>query len=415
VVINANNIVLDCDGHTITGTGPGFGISASGRTNVTIKNCRVTKFGRGIALTNTNNSLLLNNTVFNNTPLGISLNLSSRNNITGNTAFNNSGDGIQMLNSSNNTLTDNNASKNAAGIVVTSASSGNNFTNNIANENSVLGINVQMLSFNNMLVGNTANNNAQFGFSYSMTSPLPSGNKWIDNTAQENLLRDLNIIVGVDAACNILIENMTGSGNRPILYANSSVNWSDLEVSEMILCNADASTLDNITVRGSDTLQNNQLALLRTDDSMVSNSNSSNNRDGILLGTSNRNNLSNNTANSNNQTGISLGTSNNNTLTDNTADNNLLDGFVLSNVTGNNLINNTAQDNVRFDLAVANPDSESVYSGSKKRSRTDAFILFLLTRQRSPRLQPWVIHTGRIPRAAQPRTGQMSASSCAHL
>jgi hypothetical protein len=51
VNIAANNVVLDCNGHTITqaGTSAITGIYASNRTQVTVANCTLNNFGRGIA------------------------------------------------------------------------------------------------------------------------------------------------------------------------------------------------------------------------------------------------------------------------------------------------------------------------------------------------------------------------------
>ena len=40
IVIDADNIKLDCRNHTITGTGGGFGITLNGKTGVTIEKCK---------------------------------------------------------------------------------------------------------------------------------------------------------------------------------------------------------------------------------------------------------------------------------------------------------------------------------------------------------------------------------------
>ncbi len=75
VIFGADNIALDCSNYAITyGTAGtwGLGISAPGRKNITIKNCRIRdtnasgSFGVGIYLENTNSSTIANTTIITN-------------------------------------------------------------------------------------------------------------------------------------------------------------------------------------------------------------------------------------------------------------------------------------------------------------------------------------------------------------
>src|SRR3989338_10998076 len=51
IIIGADNITLDCNGHRIDGNGDFNGISVSNNVNgVTIKNCNIQEFGYGIYL-----------------------------------------------------------------------------------------------------------------------------------------------------------------------------------------------------------------------------------------------------------------------------------------------------------------------------------------------------------------------------
>ncbi len=52
IIIAANDVTLDCNGHIVNGTGVGNGILLERRTNVTVKNCFVTNFERGFFLNN---------------------------------------------------------------------------------------------------------------------------------------------------------------------------------------------------------------------------------------------------------------------------------------------------------------------------------------------------------------------------
>jgi len=115
--IGANNIVLDCNSHTITGpgkTGFSFGIfDWTERTNVTIKNCFITNFNRGIYLGYYQNSRLINNKFFDNS-IGCDLFALSHSIIENNEAFNNDGyygafslDSCSYINITNNLVHNN--------------------------------------------------------------------------------------------------------------------------------------------------------------------------------------------------------------------------------------------------------------------------------------------------------------------
>jgi parallel beta-helix repeat protein len=411
VVVVVNNITLDCDGHTIAGTGTGFGIELTGRTNVTVKNCVVRNFTQGIRLTTSSGNTFTDNLVENHTQMSFLIQTGSSNNSftnnivrnnfnatnntigfgfrviggtnTNNTFVNNTananrfGFSIEGAGTSNNKLTNNNVYNNTLGIrvftasrnnitgtigtnntneviLLTGGSSNNTVTGNNASNNGV-GI-VLNNATNNNLTNNTANNN-RIGFLInSPAGTSTTNNRLINNTAQENTEFDLNIAnIVADANCNNTIANMTGSGNRPVIYKNATdapVMLSNNDtMSELVLCNADNSSLTNITIRGSDTLGNNGILLVRTDDSAVNNSNSSNNFIGFLLFGSNRNNLTNNFANNNAGNGFTVQQSNNDRLINNSANNNSVVGgttgvgFSVPNSANNTFINNSATNN----------------------------------------------------------------------
>ena len=277
----------------------------------------------GILLGDSRNNTLTNNIANSNSHDGIYLVYSSNNTLSNNTASNNLY-GIRLYPSSNyNTLSNNTANSNYYGIYLESSSS-NTLSNNTANSNSHHGIYLYRWSNYNTLSNNTANSNNEYGI-YLYSS---SNNNLTNNTAKENSEFDLYIFADSGSYCNNKIENMTGSGNRPIRYYNSSVSLSDVTLSELILCNADQSNINNVTIEGSATKKNNGVLLVSTDFSNLTSINSSNNSYGIyLLSSSNNNTLSNNTANSNSH-GIYLGySSNNNTLSNNTASNNNYDFY----------------------------------------------------------------------------------------
>ena len=64
--INASNIILDCQGYSIIGTGVGMGINITNLTNITIINCTLINFTYGILANISNAVNLTGNTAYNN-------------------------------------------------------------------------------------------------------------------------------------------------------------------------------------------------------------------------------------------------------------------------------------------------------------------------------------------------------------
>ena len=184
LVINADNVTLDCDGHLIDGDGSGSsdrGIRVAAKDNVIVKNCNISDFYEGLAAPTSNNFSLLNSNLFNNryyalttsTSLnavvvnnsffdnteggvylyksnhsfvvnnsffnnrnGVYLSYSSGSVVVNNSVFNNTFNGFTLYNSVNNDVIDNVISNNDQGVVITSSSVNNNFSDNSVCSNS---------------------------------------------------------------------------------------------------------------------------------------------------------------------------------------------------------------------------------------------------------------------------------------
>jgi parallel beta-helix repeat protein len=146
IVVLCDNIVVDGAGYTIQGHGTSSGIFIQARTNITIKDMRISNFHYGIKLTygfsedGPRNITVLKNTITNNS-VGISLqifscyNFISGNNITGN------GIGIGIYYSYGNTLRNNCMKDNEYNLWVGSLlwNSGSAFINDIDTSNTVNG------------------------------------------------------------------------------------------------------------------------------------------------------------------------------------------------------------------------------------------------------------------------------------
>ncbi|RLI90746.1 MAG: hypothetical protein DRO95_05610, partial [Candidatus Altiarchaeales archaeon] len=364
--ISANNVTLDCQGHLIDGDDNArYGIyinrSSQQTTNITIRNCVVQDWATAnIYLENADGNTIANVTSNSSPDYGIYFDHSGSNaltNITANSNFfgillissssntfqdiavsSNGGDGILLYLSSSNTLSNITANSNGWDGIVIYLSSSNTLSNITANSN---GYGIYLISSSsNTLTNITANSNGEGGIVlYSSSS-----NTVTNSTLRENSV-DFYIFASSDSECNNKIENITGSNNLPILYYNSSVTLSDMQLSELILCNADYSNIDNITINGSQSLDNNMLHLMRTDHSNISNIYSSNNYYGILLDSSSSNTLINITANSNDYDGVSLYSSSSNTLTSIMANSNDGNGILISWNSDNNIIANSTISN----------------------------------------------------------------------
>ena len=113
VEVEADDVTLDCAGHTISGPGTraedeyGFvGILLDGRTGVTVKNCRVSGFDYGILLTarlgsGSDGNRLVDNAAFGNRLDGVRINESEHNVLTGNIASSNGQHGFAFEGNSN--------------------------------------------------------------------------------------------------------------------------------------------------------------------------------------------------------------------------------------------------------------------------------------------------------------------------
>ena len=98
IVVAADNVSLDCAGHSVTGPGSGFGIYSE-RSGVSISRCSVSGFELGIFLVASSNSAVTGNTAFDNTNQGIALNTTDHSRVAGNTVYRNVTTGIGLAES----------------------------------------------------------------------------------------------------------------------------------------------------------------------------------------------------------------------------------------------------------------------------------------------------------------------------
>jgi len=179
VEVEADDVTLDCAGHTISGPGTraedefGFvGILLDGRTGVTVRNCRVSGFDYGILLTGrwgsgSHGNRLIDNASTGNRLDGVRVEESEHNVLTGNNASSNGQHGFAILGNSN-VVTRNQAFNNEyEGFVVSSRRRDISFSANISkrNQNGFV-----IVGTGHTLLRNTAADNDDNGFAIGSES-----------------------------------------------------------------------------------------------------------------------------------------------------------------------------------------------------------------------------------------------------
>jgi len=366
------------------------GIYLDDSSNNTLTNITSNLNTQGIYFDGASNNVITDVISNDNTQYGIYLYVSSNNNVLTNVSLNsNSNEGIYLFGASNNILTNITSNSNKYGIHDSNGIN-NTFTNIITNLNSFDGF--KLGSGNNHILTNvTSNNNSQYGiYLYSSSNNtftnITSNNNfeygiWIagSNNTLTNITANSNTQVGIwlsSGSNNILTNiisqeniqediyvnptsppcqnnftNITGSGNRAIEFYNSATTVENKELAGLILCNAHNTNVTNVTIRGSDSFKNNAMFVLHTNNTQISNINSSENFFGIYLISSYNNTLTNITANSNSYFGLYLSSSSNNTLINITTNSNTNDGIKLWASSNNNTISNShIEDNTQYGM-----------------------------------------------------------------
>ena len=204
LVIGANGITLNCAGYTVSGTSSNAqgGVSLSGKTKVTVENCKVTGFRYGFYLHSS----------------------SSSNTFIGNNAANNSYCGFYLTHSSSDTFIGNNAANNSfCGFYLAGSSSKNILDGNTASFNWWFGFFLAGSSSKNTLSGNTATNESNgFGISSSSSNTL-SGNTAIQDGSGFYLDRSSdNAFIGNTADGNSAGFYIFGSSNSNAFIGNTA-------------------------------------------------------------------------------------------------------------------------------------------------------------------------------------------------
>ncbi|HZR82128.1 MAG TPA: right-handed parallel beta-helix repeat-containing protein [Candidatus Binatia bacterium] len=129
----ASGVTLDCAGHTITGSdlsNAKFGIQLDGVEGATVKNCRVTKFRRGLRINGGKNNVLLKNKSWEN-KYGIDVADTTGNLIKGNGVHANRDEGVHLGEAHDNRIIGNRIARNKRENLYLLRSHGNDVERNL--------------------------------------------------------------------------------------------------------------------------------------------------------------------------------------------------------------------------------------------------------------------------------------------
>ena len=209
-----------------------FGINASGRTGLLIKNIGVTGVYVGIRFNDVDRSTITMDSAVSCGDAGIFVtNGSDTNTISKSVAVSNGGPGIRVLASSNNTVSGNTVKSNGYGIYVDGGANGNAVNNNTVTSTGIYGIHIESSS-NNKVTGNAISGSVYGIDVYSSSNTTITGNSsrssglygikmnlCSDNTIAQNDLQ-LNTeyqiyITGVSSSDTVQKNNIIPSSGNP--------------------------------------------------------------------------------------------------------------------------------------------------------------------------------------------------------
>jgi len=337
-----------------------YGIHLTGgSTNSIIKDNSVSSNYEGITLYQSPNNFINNNTVENQSSYGILLAYYSSGNTVSNNTLKKNHHGIYAYGFSGyNSITGNIVISNIYGIRFYSGSGNNVITNNKVSSSKYPGLTLEsspQLTTNNIVSFNTFDHNADGIKLMSSHNNIINNNTitnngagiliyndwWENGDSKNNIIQDnfinnsgivisygngnkiINNIINNIASYSIWTENCNNNFTNnigdglPIIYANSQTNILNQKVALIFLCNAHGSTIQNVTVRGSLIMQSNGILLKDTNNTLISESNSSGNRYGVYLSNSNNNIIANNSFFNNSEAGVSIFSGTNNIITNN--------------------------------------------------------------------------------------------------
>ncbi|MCJ7423777.1 right-handed parallel beta-helix repeat-containing protein [Candidatus Bathyarchaeota archaeon] len=290
IVIERDNTFLIGAGYTVQGSeGHGYGITLSGRTNVTIQSTAIIVFRCCLKLDHSSNNSIAGN------------------NIAGYNMGSPAGSGIWLGLSSGNSINGNNIATNHAGMLFVSSSNNSIVGNTITNND--MGIRFHPYSDNNSVSGNniTASNYGGYGIVLSGSNNSVSGNSFV------NCGLDVSGYYG-----NVVTGNLVNG--KPLVYLEGVSDYAVGDAGQVVLVRCNKVTVENLNLSSATV----GVELWETNNTAISGNNiTANYAGGINLYSSSNNSVSGNNITANYHNGIVLLSSSNNTIYHNNFINNV--------------------------------------------------------------------------------------------
>jgi len=266
--IAANNVTLDCQGHTIDGNDDAdYGIKISEYHNVTIKNCLITDWDvAGITVYNGNDITFKNLNVSSNEDIGFFV-FQANTTIFINITVNENGDEGIFIDYGSGYLLENitakhNGQDNIA-IVIINNSVLRNIETSGSSESGIRLNNAHNINFSNI----KSYNNSMYGFDFGINSGFINISS---SNFTNNGYFDIFSQVTEEYCNDTVLDNVLGTDYQEILFYNSEIvidSWND-NFTSIILCNADNSIINNVNLTGN---KSNGIILLDTDNVNLTN------------------------------------------------------------------------------------------------------------------------------------------------
>lgn len=364
IIIGADNITLDCAGHSLNGDGShGDGVdNTAGHSYVTVENCLIANFNNSIDFENgATYGTIIDNIVSSNsiTSTGILL-ASSYYNIIANNVASYNGAGIFLGSSPSNIIANNTVSSNFYYGIYLESSVYDLITNNNVSSNSEYGILFESNSSNNFVVNNTADSNvAGIWFDGSPNNTLTDnaitktdgqqglyvGGSSIDDFQQN--ITDNNTINGLPVYYR---SNLYG-GCPTSIDVGTNYSWFGLVNCADVAVTADPSnSLDH-------------MMLAYTNNTNITDADVTGSQDGIFLFSSSHNQIRGSFANSDYVIGIDISSgSDYNTIANNTARNDSAGIYLSFNSDYNTIANNSASNSIQYGIYILSSSNNSIYN-----------------------------------------------------
>lgn len=194
---------------------------------------------------------------------------------------------------------------------------------------------IQVKGVSNITVKNCIVTDFDYGFFATTSGNISITDTILANSTTYDFWLDTS---GLDSRCHNNITNLTGTGNKPIVYYNGTVNIQDWDnnVSEIYLCNADNSNITNVTIIS--TRGNNGIIISDSDNVNVSHTIIENTYRGINARNSQSHDYYNVSITNSSTTGIYIFRVHNSTIRNSTISENT-DGIIALDVGENNFVN----------------------------------------------------------------------------